>query len=154
MLVSLGLAHVRQTQAVAPQDFSRLQNSSTNRTVLLLDTRMPGSLPYVAQRAVEYGQWMVEKKEDPSLCLQRVAHRVQAAQYALAHAQSERAIQTFYKALGYLSEAKGHCHTSQCQGEFTQAKAEFIAVLESEMDTPDEVVRQHLADTLAKVEVL
>lgn len=88
------------------------QVEETTQASLLLDVRMPGSLPYLAFRAQDRAENLtLDEENKPEVYLGRARQRIQASEYAFRHGQSEIAFSTLNKALVYVHNAVHACQS-------------------------------------------
>lgn len=156
---SLLFAHVRQTQAVVSIPTPNPQ--ANTRQFSLLDANMPGSVPYLAARAQERAYALAFRPEEmPLLYVERASRRIQAADYAWQHGESQLAVSALHKAHVYLHRAMAECQEKpgsceEVSAVTTHTTQDLLSAIDSFQDSSqNEAVRGSLIALRERVQAM
>lgn len=109
MVLTLRFSHVRASYA-SVGSFDPPQTRGELNLGRILESDLPGSLPYTWQRGWERAEmlWLTES-EKPAIWLERIGDRIHSAQLAAQAGQDEQAFSTYLKAFGYLHQTAHAC---------------------------------------------
>lgn len=157
---SLHFSHVEQIMAASNSP------SPTPTPTSWLDSRMPGTVPYMAQRISDkVTLWKgASESEKAVISIEYSRHRLTASQYAFEFGNYDVSVNTLSKSLGYLAhahmlcgsfdeDAEGIPECEHLQPLFDELLTDFVSVAQSQVKhAPNDTVRMQIQRILTRAE--